>query len=121
MYLDKRNKTVYLFKHGKKEYLLMKQNVRGMVSKLPVSIHEQFGSGVGNDGAVMNVDGTASPTHSQANSQGTIHSMKVQPQNTNQQKINMAEVDEMLLHLEREEQLEQIILLNQFLKLMLKL
>ena len=41
--LDKRNKTVYLFKHGKKEYLLMRQNVRGMVSKLPVSIYKQFG------------------------------------------------------------------------------
>ena len=45
--LDKRNKTVYLFKHGKKEYLLMKQNLRGMVSKLPVGIYEQFGGGVG--------------------------------------------------------------------------
>ena len=41
--LDKKNKTVYLFKHGKKEYLLMKKNVRSMVSKLPVSIYEQFG------------------------------------------------------------------------------
>ena len=41
--LNKKNKTVYLFKHGKKEYLLMKQNMRGMVSKLPVGIYEQFG------------------------------------------------------------------------------
>ena len=43
--LNKKNKTVYLFKHGKKEYLLMKQNMRGMVSKLPVGIYEQFGGG----------------------------------------------------------------------------
>lgn len=41
--LNKKNKTVYMFKHGKKEYLLMKQNMRGMVSKLPVGIYEQFG------------------------------------------------------------------------------
>ena len=41
--LNKKNKTVYLFKHGKKEHLLMKQNMRGMVSKLPVGIYEQFG------------------------------------------------------------------------------
>ena len=43
--LSKYNKTIYLFKHGRKEYLLMKQNLRGMVSKLPVSIFEQFGGG----------------------------------------------------------------------------
>ena len=54
--LDKRNKTVYLFKHGKKEFLLMKQNLRGMVSKLPVSIYEQFGGVDGNVGNVEMLD-----------------------------------------------------------------
>ena len=56
--LNKKNKTVYLFKHGKKEYLLMKQNMRGMVSKLPVGIYEQFGGveGQGKNNSNMMLD-----------------------------------------------------------------
>ena len=59
--LNKKNKTVYLFKHGKKEYLLMKQNMRGMVSKLPVGIYEQFGGMEGDPGPMRNTT-PSSPT-----------------------------------------------------------
>ena len=122
--LDKRNKTVYLFKHGKKEYLLMKQNLRGMVSKLPVGIYEQFGGVDDNDddNDAMNYTSVTSPAHSQGSqgsqdsqgSQASRDSMINHPPSSLQQEKNMKDVDEMLLYLEREEQLEQIILLNQF-------
>lgn len=38
-------KTVYLFKNDNKFHLLMKQNSNRMVSKLPLSIYQQFGGG----------------------------------------------------------------------------
>ena len=69
--LNKKNKTVYMFKHGKKEYLLMKQNMRGMVSKLPVGIYEQFG-GVFNFRIFNQNNPPKQPTTSQPNTGRTV-------------------------------------------------
>ncbi len=41
--LSKYNKTVYLFNYKRKEYLLMRQDVSGLVTRLSSIVYEQFG------------------------------------------------------------------------------